>query len=198
MRILKPVALAITLCIASTSASAIPLNFSFYGTIDSAVTGNAFGLDVGDTVTVSGMFDDDPLTGMGVEVISFGEGTGNMLQIAAGLITFNETDTAGSGKPASFLVGGEFPILVTVLIQFDMLISDSGIAGGGFDASYLDGSDQFAGDFGIGPQGEPGIVGTWNLDSFTTTVKSLPEPGTLWMLLLGFGLVTFIRRNWRT
>ncbi len=75
MRILKPVALAITLCIASTSASAIPLNFSFYGTIDSAVTGNAFGLDVGDTVTVSGMFDSAVLTGSGFEVISFGAGT---------------------------------------------------------------------------------------------------------------------------
>ena len=181
MKSIKAAVLASVLCLASPLAFAMSVNFSFYGTIDSAVAGNVFGLDVGDTVTVSGMFD-NVLTGIGVEVISFGADTGNMVEIVAGSLTLNETDDA------RFDVGGEFPIIhisslgsgLTVT-QFDFVSVDPSV----FDASFPHGSDQFAGDMGIGPEGEHGIVGTWNFDSFTTTPKSLAEPGTLALLAIG-------------
>ena len=57
MKSLKSAALAISLCLTSLSAWAIPIpmNFSFDGTITSATAANPFGLAVNEVVFVTGM-----------------------------------------------------------------------------------------------------------------------------------------------
>ncbi|MDJ0892008.1 MAG: hypothetical protein QNK18_12560 [Gammaproteobacteria bacterium] len=79
----------------SGAGLAVPVNFSVEGIVDFAFlpgSGNAFNLNVGDPISVTGMFDDDAVAPLGLSEVSFGAGTGNMMDLFLGDITLNETN----------------------------------------------------------------------------------------------------------
>ena len=76
------------------SANAALVNFTITGDIlvGGEVAHNDYGLDAGDTITVTGTFDDSALTS-GTGTINFDGTNGNNLSINAGLLTLDLTHT---------------------------------------------------------------------------------------------------------
>jgi hypothetical protein len=150
------------------------------GLVDFAATDNVYGLNIGDYVTVTGMFD-DLTTGSGLETISFHEGTGNMLEFQFGSKTFNETDdwdysSLGEVFPYMTLMDGNF-------YEFDF-VSDFMDTG-----AYLDAYNFESGDW-IDLQ----VSGDWDASTYEQSPKSLAEPGTFGLLLIGL-VISLIRRK---
>ncbi len=91
---------------------AAPVNFTLTGTVETADSGNGFGLAVGDTITVTGIFDDNALTGVGNENVLFSLGSGNSLNLVAGSKSFTEIDdinySSGSTPPQLYFLNGSF------------------------------------------------------------------------------------------
>ena len=181
MKFLRSAVLALVLCSAAPPAFAMAVNFSFEGTVDVAVSGNIYGLTAGDKVTVSGMFD-DVLTGSGQEIISFGAGTGNMLEVIAGAQTFNESDDSGFGTGT----GPKIVFSDGALFRFDF-VTASGAGAPRISSGLLS---------WILVEGFVGVAeGTWDSATFDKTPKTLPEPGTLGMTLLGLAVMGFSRKR---
>lgn len=186
--------LAITLNLVSLSAFAGLIGFSFNGTVDTANDINAFGLNVGDTVTVNGTFD-DILTGVGLETILFNRNSGNTLTIEAGLLTYDETnDLEYSGDfPALYFLEG-----LLSGVNYAGLIDASG---GALPADFYGTTDGFIGEI-ITSGGNCsivtncGIMGTWNYSSFTTSPIIVPAPGVLLLLVIGLVVSTRMRRKY--
>lgn len=186
---------AITLNLVSLSAFAGLISFSFNGTVDTANDINAFGLNVGDTVTVNGTFD-DILTGVGLETILFNRNSGNTLTIEAGLLTYNQTnDLEYSGEfPALYFLEGLLSgVNYAGLIDYP--------SGGPLLADFYGGMDGFIGEI-ITSGGNCsivtncGIMGTWNYSSFTTSPIIVPAPGVLLLLVIGLVVSTRMRRKY--
>jgi len=166
------------LALASTSQAAL-VNFSLTGDVDFwADSPNDYGLDMGDTISVSGTFDDSALTG-GTGTISFGSGSGNTLTIMAGSMTFSETDDNqfASGYPRLSLLAGGFDGL-NYTADFGT-ISYFGSLGMAFDA--YDEADNW-------------VSGTWDAASFS--MSAVPVPAAIWLFGSGvLGLVGMARRR---
>ena len=112
------ISVALTLCLTSLSARADSVNFSFEGTVteDECCDFYPYKVVTGDTVKVTGTFDDDVLTGIGEESVLFGSGNDtNTLQIDIAPFIFDETDDRRYSD-------GEFPVLRFLngsLVSFD-------------------------------------------------------------------------------
>lgn len=159
-------------CLFASSAQAIPLAFSFSGTVGIADPGNAFGLASGDAVQVSGQFDSSLLTGTGAETVSFGLGSGNQLTVTLGAISLVETDDVDfdTGLPElEFMDGVLVDVDVVTSVFFTNAPADLESASLGFFAVDVDGAF---------------IDGAWNADTFTTRAinNPIPEPATLTLL----------------
>jgi hypothetical protein len=181
MHALKTVFIGIILGLLSLPAYAIPSNFYMEGVLDEAEADNVYGLSVGQTVTVTGMFD---AIGTGLEIVSFHEGSGNMLEFQFGSKTFNETDDwnyqfSFPGDPA-------YPLMTLMdggFVEFDY-VSDFMDTAGYFDAyNFITGNWT---DFQIG--------GNWDASTYSQRPKELSEPGTLGLMLIGLAIAA-IRRQ---
>jgi hypothetical protein len=172
MRNLRALLLTIVFAGAWNTAQALPIAFSFDGEILGVDVGNAFGLLVGDTVTMSGTYDDIFHDGTGIDEVPFGLGTGNLLTIVLGAITVfesNDIDFLGGFFPTLLLKNGLLAgtdIVMEIGENGSPIDFDSGVFFGGADAAGL------------------GIVGRWN-------VVAIPEPGTV--ALLSLGVLAFAR-----
>lgn len=171
-------ALALSILVYAGAAQAVPIQFSIDGVVDTAVDGNIFGLEVGDTVSATAIFDDSLLTGVGSEEIAFGDGTGNSMSHRIGDVTFTQSMDFSFGE-------GFYPSLFFFNGIFDgwAIIVDAGFNGA--LTNYSSGIFFFG-----GPSWED-VTGTWLAETgrFTSTEPptQVPEPATL--LLLGMGLL---------
>jgi hypothetical protein len=155
------------------SAQAALVNFSLTGYVDGSA-GSPFGLDVGETITASGTFDDSTM-GVSPFTVYFDMASGNMLTIFAGSLTLNETQDdnyASGGSPK---------------LEFD---SGGALIGFGFNVGFMDGSTFDSGvlawitndaDFNF-------ATGYWDANSFTMT--PVPVPAAVW--LFGSGLLGLV------
>lgn len=158
----------IALAFGAGSAQAAQVNFTLTGSVIYADSPNLFLLASGDTVNVTGVFDDAVLTG-GTGTVSFASGSGNSFTVTAGNFTFNEADD---------ISGGVYPTLVLNAGQFDdfNFLADIGTFGY-FDSQlgFFDGDDDM---FGL-------VSGSWT----SLSVTPVPEASTYAMMLAGLGLV---------
>jgi hypothetical protein len=153
------------LLLGAGSAHAALVNFEFIGDVGFS-TGYG-GLSAGDTVTVTGIFDDSALIG-GTGTILFGSGSGNSLSIDAGSLTFTEAHDSTYA-----LTGASLTLAAGDLSAFDYA-AISGINGApaNFDSFFL--------SFGA----DADLVGTWQT---TVQMAPVPVPAAVW--LFGSGLV---------
>jgi hypothetical protein len=144
------ISLALTLCLTSLSAQGGSVDFSFEGTVvdDECCIDYPFDVVMGSTVTVTGTYDDDVLTGIGEESVSFESGSRNTLQIDVAPFIYDETDDRRDTT-------GEFPVLHFMngaLVAFDFFkrrpspgfrsVSDEF-----YSADYLEGTWDFEDSF---------------------------------------------------
>ena len=185
----KLAALAIALCLASPASFALQVNFTFNGVLTNVFSNpvNPFGVVLGDTVTVNGMFDDVALTGSGSEAVFFGVGSGNMLAVEIGNTTFNDTQDTGYAI-------GTYPrlnFLDGVLTKFEFIT-------GGPAPTFATG-----GPLTPGLQFEANVnnvSGVWDASTFATTPKGEPpvglaEPSSIALMAIGLAGVASIRRR---
>lgn len=176
MRLTNRLSTAATLVAASlfaTSAQAIPLAFSVTGTVGIADPVNDFGLSSGDAVQLTGQFDSAALAGIGLEALSFGNGSGNQLMLTLGAITLQESDAVDFDSifPTLVFLNG---VLTQVEFVTSIFFTD---AAADLDSSGLDFT-------AVDPDG--GFIdGSFDAGSFTTREignPSVPEPATLTLL----------------
>lgn len=146
------------------AVQAAPVNFSLAGSVTFADAGNGFGVSVGDSVSLTGTYDDSNYSGSGFGRVSFGEGTGNTLQISVGSVVlneFNDVDFEDGDFPAIMFFDGS---VVGTDIVMDLGVNGSPV---NFNSNIVfEGID------------ENGLVieGKWDLAAIQTGV---PEPGSL-------------------
>lgn len=162
--------------LAAAPAQAALVQFRIDGSATFADAGNAFGLDISDPVSITGSLDDSLIPVSGDGDVVFGDGSGNLLSVVIGLMTWTQAMdldfAAGTGPLLQFLDG----LLVGIFFS-----SDSGtngapawllIAAGGWDAEDAD--ENLAG-------------GLFDLESFETWPA--PAPASLPLLLGGWLLL---------
>ncbi len=142
------ISLALTLCLTSLSAWADSVDFSFEGTVTEAFPSmvNPYELKIGDTVTVTGTYDDAALTDSGEESVLFDLASGNMLEIDVAPFIYDETDD-------DRYQGGGFPVLRFLdgsLLSFDFEKK--------VGADFVSEPDEF-----VSPDN---FAGTWHYASF--------------------------------
>ncbi len=173
------VLVASALMLGTGAAHAALVNFSLTGDVDAwADSGNSYGLNMGDTISATGMFDDSVLTG-GTGTVSFGSGSGNSLTLNVGNFTFAAADDVNYaiGYPQMSLNVGAFAGL-NVSILFGA-------------ASSFDSLDVW---FDASDDGGNLVSGTWT--SFQMT--PVPVPAAVWLLgsgLLGLAGAARSKRN---
>lgn len=180
---LTPVA-AFIMMLSMSSTNAALVNYEIIGDVLSGdeFGANAFGLTFGETITVTGTFDDSVLAG-GIGTVYFGLGSGNTMTLNVGTETF----TASNDKN---YLGGSNPYLTfdaaSQLFDFDFL-AQSGVNGApaNFNSSFM-----FFDDLG-GAYGD--LLGEWRAN---VTISPVPVPAAVWLFGSGLlGLAGIARRK---
>jgi len=140
---------------------------------------NVFGLNSGDTITATGIFDDSGLSGAGNGTLSFASGSGNTMSISVGTETFtaaNDTRFGTGGGPTIALSS------FTTLDDFDFL------ALVGTNGASADFSSFFTSFDNLGT-----FFGDWQT---TISTQVVPVPAAVWLFSSGLiGLVGIARRK---
>ncbi|MCY2966937.1 MAG: PEP-CTERM sorting domain-containing protein [Planctomycetota bacterium] len=156
-----------------SKANAGTVNFSVDATVLTADPGNAFGLSGGETITLSGSYDDSAYNGVGAGIVYFDNGSGNHLSLVLGGVTLNETNDDA-------YMGGGFPYVSFI---------DGNFAGAGFLGSIVNGQNYDfnlnMGTFDATDAGMNGIHAEFNFVSGPS-----PEPSTI--VLAGVGALGLI------
>lgn len=165
------------LLIIPAQSQAAMVNFTLTGEIITADANNPFSLDLNNSVTVSGTYDDSPI-GSGTIFIDFSTSTNNML-IQVGNTHYTDSMDVLGGASLYFRDG-----------VFD------GLDYRAFDDSYI--SWGVLGD--TDPDGNvlpdfsgTGIEGNWVASSFTVT--PVPVPGAVWLFGTGLLLLSQLARR---
>ncbi len=166
-------AAAALVLLCASGAEAGLVNFTVSGDVNFALFGNPFGLNTGDTVTASGVFDDSVLSG-GSGTVSFND-PGNSMTLTIGGIVYTDVMDVFGG--ADITLGGGS------LVSFDYG------ATAGVNGAIADFQSNFL-NFGSGAW----LVGTWDAASFQMT--PVPVPAAFWLFGSGLlGLVAQARKR---
>ncbi len=173
---------AITATCFSINIQAAIINFTVTGNVDDSFTStNDFGLNLGDTITASGTFDDSGLTGTGAEFVSFGSGSFNSMSLDVGNSSFVETDDNNylTGFPRLFFQDGVFDgINFNTDFSIESYFQSSGTT------KTFQGEDDNFGWFG----------GSWDVSSYSAS--PVPVPAAVWLFGSGLlGLIGVARRK---
>ena len=176
----KYACLGIALIMSTSAANAALMNYTITGDVwfgdDPEV--NFFGLNPTDTITATGVFEDDVLTTDGSGTISFGAGSGNSMTLTVGF----ETYTASNDQ--SFLLDGSPHITLSNFALTDLdffALAGTNGANGDFNSYFLAFDDLDV------------LYGEWRT---TVEISAVPVPAAAW--LFGSGLLAlfgFVRRK---
>lgn len=169
----------LTIGLISTSgiAQAALVNFTLTGEVDAAAdANNSFGLNMNDTITVSGSFDDSVLSA-GTGTVSFSQGSGNSMTLEVGNFTFTEMDDTG--------YTGSYPQLELISNAFESFDYETVFSSGSYFLSQgfvFDGEDD---QLRL-------VSGSWT----GFVMQPVPLPAGVWLLASGLlGLVVSARRR---
>lgn len=157
------------LLLCTGGAQAALVSFTLNGTVDGSF-GSPYGLNIGDTITASGLFDNTAIAPSPYTVYFDQSHSDNTLSITAGSLTLNQT------QDDAYTLGGsprfEFDSLGNLIgVNFNSLPFSSGAL-----SFYAEGINFDA------------VTGVWNATSFSMT--PVPVPAAVW--LLGSGLVGLV------
>ena len=152
-------------------AQAALVNFTLSGTVDGSF-GNPYGLNLGDTITASGVFDNSAISSSPYTVYFDQSHSGNTLSITAGSLVLDQT------QDDAYILGGsprfEFNSLGNLIgVNFNSLPFSSGAL------SF------YAEDINF-----DAVTGVWDANSFSMTPTPVPVPAAVW--LLGSGLMSLV------
>ncbi len=165
----------------TTGAWATPINFLVTGTV---IDGSGdFGLDTGDSIYISGVFDDEYLTGIGPELVEFGAGSGNLLELLIGDVSFSEL------SEVSFDFG--YPVLEFFDGIFDGL-DFIGLGEAGQEIVYFTVAGM---EFFETPGPLYGLLDDGSFQFNPPAAVGVPEPGTVALLGLGMLALMLFRRR---
>ncbi len=161
-----------------SAANAGTVNFSVDTTVLLADPGNVFGLLGGETITLSGSYDDSVYDGVGAGTVYFDSGSGNHLSLVLGSVTLDETNDDG-------YLGGGFP---------NVSFIDGNFAGAEFLGSIVNGQPiDFNLNMGTMDATDSGMGRIQAEFSFVS--GSSPEPSTIVMAVVGAAGLILVRHR---
>ena len=188
MKIVLKMTLAFVAVLVFAPANAALVNYTITGTVDTG-GGGGFGLNDGDTVTATGVFDDTPILG-GSGSISFeSPSSGNTMSIDLNgtIITAANDDrySGGTGTGPNLIFSSYTAGSSAVLSNFDFSDYSGSTTHTDFSSLFL----AFTGfDLGFNY-----LQGTWGS---TVAITAVPVPAAVWLFGSGLlGLVGIARKK---